>query len=336
MIANTTGDAGFGEYRAKMKENGKMRLRTAGIVMLLSGLLFGHGAWAKEPPVAKLVQVEGAVEYSRNGTRWIEVRGTKYLFEGYKIRTGRDGSGKLINQTSGKSQELGSNTEIEVRPESIFLVSGNLSPPEEEETSLFQSLLNKFAKAQRYTTVRRKATTSEEPGCDNKVRTIREVTVSPGYPDLVWRNACPEYSYRLVIDGQVVDVPAQSTSEMIRYSANDLKPGDHSYRVEVLDKDGTVYIPRNDSEFVLLTDKEEKPILETAKMLQDDIFMLTNYLEEQGLHIAAMDAYREYFLQNPEDNDMRPLLIRSYNDLKLSNLQESEARLYNAALAEDY
>ncbi len=97
-----------------------------------------------------------------------------------------------------------------------------------------------------------------------------------------------------------------------------------------------MYIPRNDSEFVLLTDKEEKPILETAKMLQDDIFMLTNYLEEQGLHIAAMDAYREYFLQNPEDNDMRPLLIRSYNDLKLSNLQESEARLYNAALAEDY
>jgi len=54
------------------------------------------------------------------------------------------------------------------------------------------------------------------------------------------------------------------------------------------------------------------------------------------MYVAAMDAYREYFQQNPDDNDMRPLLIQSYQDLKLSNLRESEARLYNAALEEDY
>jgi hypothetical protein len=54
------------------------------------------------------------------------------------------------------------------------------------------------------------------------------------------------------------------------------------------------------------------------------------------MYVAAMDAYREYFQQNPEDNDMRPLLIQSYQVLKLSNLRESEARLYNAGLEEDY
>ena len=54
------------------------------------------------------------------------------------------------------------------------------------------------------------------------------------------------------------------------------------------------------------------------------------------MYVAAMDAYREYFQQNPDDNDMLPLLIQSYQGLKLSNLRESEARLYNAALEEDY
>ena len=54
------------------------------------------------------------------------------------------------------------------------------------------------------------------------------------------------------------------------------------------------------------------------------------------MYVAAMDAYRDYFSENPDDNDMRPLLIQSYNDLKLTNLKQSEARLYNAVLEEDY
>ncbi|MFT7222404.1 MAG: hypothetical protein ACI8Z1_004030, partial [Candidatus Azotimanducaceae bacterium] len=218
------------------------------LVALTSGQLF-----AKEPPVAKLVQIEGEVEYSRNGTKWSPVRRTKYLFAGHHIRTGDDGSGKLISQSTGKSQDLGSNTTIQVEGDAIMVIAGSLSEPEEEETSLFQSLLNKFAKAQRYTTVRRSVSTGDDT-CDSKVRTIRNVTVTPSHADLVWRNACPEFSYKLVInDGAPIDVPAQSTSEMIRYSVASLKVGEHSYRVEVLDNDGTVYIPKKNSTFTLLS-----------------------------------------------------------------------------------
>jgi hypothetical protein len=54
------------------------------------------------------------------------------------------------------------------------------------------------------------------------------------------------------------------------------------------------------------------------------------------MYIAAMDTYREYFNENPDDNDMRPLLIQSYQDLKLSDLRVNEARLYNAMLEEDF
>ena len=314
-----------------------MRTLGAGVVIgLLLSALSGT-LYAKEPPVAKLVQIEGEVEYSRNGKHWSPVRRTKYLFSGYQIRTGEDGSGKLIDQNSGNSRELGSNTLIAISEGDVAVLEGSLTEPMEEETSLFQSLLNKFAKAQRYTTVRRSLNSADENACDNKVRTIREVTVSPSHSDLVWRNACPEYSYRLVIDGgAAIDVPAQSTSEMIRYSVADVAPGEHSYRVEVLDKDGTVYIPRDDSEFTVLTPAQEQEILSVLAQVEDDIFLTTNVLEDNGMHVAAMDAYRAYFLENPEDNDMRPLLIQSYQELKLSNLRESEARLYNAALEEDY
>ncbi len=315
-----------------------MKLKTIGIAVTVASLLLGlsQTTIAREPPVAKLVHIEGQVEYTRNDKRWNPVRRTKYLFPGYKIKTGADGSGKLINQQTGESQELGSNSEIEVTVDGILLVAGNLTEPQSESVSVFQSLINKFAKAQRYTTVRRSLTSSDDKVCDNKVRTIRNVSLSTAHPDLVWRNACPEFSYRLIIDGNATEVSAQSTSEMIRYSVSGVKPGEHSYRVEVLDRDGTVYIPRKESKFVWVSRKDEKEMVAALDTLSDDVFMQTNYLEEKGMYVAAMDAYRDYFGENPDDNDMRPLLIQSYNDLKLTNLKQSEARLYNAALEEDY
>jgi hypothetical protein len=315
----------------------EMKLKLIGILGICVSLLFGMSVSvvAKEPPVAKLVQVTGIVEYSRNGTDWRKVRRTKYLFAGYHIKTGDDSSGKLIDQKTGMAQTLGASSQIEVGPDKIQLVAGSLSEPKAQSGSIFQGLSNKFAKAQRYTTVRR-SVSKEEVGCNPKVRTIRKVAVSSQYPDLVWRNACPEYSYRLVIDDRSIDVPAQSTAEMIRYEVSDVKPGVHIYRVEVLDIDGVVYIPKKDSAFRVMSKSEEKKLKSQTKKVADDVFVLTDVLEANEMFVAAMDAYRVHFQENPDDNDMRPLLIKSYNDLKLSNLKESEARLYNASLEEDY
>lgn len=314
----------------------EMKLKLIGILGLCASLFLGMSVSvvAKEPPVAKLVQVVGSVEYSRNGTTWRKVRRTKYLFAGYHIKTAKNSSGKLISQKNGMVQTLGANSQIEVHKDKIQLIAGSLSEPKAQSGSIFQGLSNKFARAQRYTTVRRGVT--KEAPCNPKVRTIRKVTLSSEHPDLVWRNACPEYSYRLVIDDRSINVPAQSTAEMIRYKVRDVKPGDHTYRVEVLDIDGVVYIPRKDSAFSVMSKSEEKKLKSQTKALTDDVFVLTDVLEANGMFVAAMDAYREHFLENPDDNDMRPLLIKSYNDLKLSNLKDSEARLYNASLEEDY
>ena len=315
-----------------------MKFKTFSNAVLMAMMLLGLSMTAsgREPPVAKLVQIEGAVEYSRNGTDWRPVTRTKYLFSGYQIKTGGDGGGKLIDQESGMSQDLGPNSEILVEESSVALVSGSLTEPKQESATIFEGLSTKFATAQRYTTVRRSVTKHDEPACDNKVRTIKDVTLSPSHPDLVWRNACPEYSYKLIIDGNAVDIAAQSTSEMIRYAVTDMAPGEYSYRVEVLDKDGTVYIPRSDSSFTLVDASQEKKIMKDLEAAGDDSFVKSGILEQKNMYIAAMDSYREYFAENPDDNDMRPLLIQSYQDLKLSNLRESEARLYNAALEEGF
>ena len=95
-------------------------------------------------------------------------------------------------------------------------------------------------------------------------------------------------------------------------------------------------MPAKESKFEVLSESDEEKLFAVLEQIGDDIFLETNLLEEQGMYVAAMDAYREYFDENPDDNDMRPLLIQSYQSLKLSNLREREARLYNAALEEDY
>ena len=312
-----------------------MNFKLFGVGIVLMSLLMGFNSpsEAREPPVAKLVQVTGSVEFSRNGTSWRPVKRTKYLFAGYQIKTGEDGGSKLINQTTGMTQDLGANSELSVTDTGIALISGSLSEPIEDSSTIFQGLSNKFAKAQRYTTVRRSVIKTDDQVCDSKVRTIRSVAVSSSHPELVWRNACPEYSYRLVIDGdQIHDVSAASNAEMMRFSVEGASEGEHTYRVEVLDIDGTVYIPRNDSKFTWISDDLEAKILANIGVHGDDAFMVTNMLETNEMHIAAMDIYRDYFTENPDDNDMRPLLIQSYQGLKLSNLRKNEARLYNAYL----
>jgi hypothetical protein len=314
-----------------------MKLKSFGNALFMTLLLLGLSTTAagREPPVAKMVQIQGAVEYSRNGTSWRPIRRTKYLFSGFQIKTGADGSGKLINQVTGMSQDMGPNTEITIGEGDIALVAGSLSEPKQESASIFEGLSNKFAKAQRYTTVRR-GSKPDDGSCDNKVRTVKAVTVSPSHPDLVWRNACPEFSYKLIVDGETFEIPAQSTSEMIRFSVADVTPGDHTYRVEVLDNDGTVYIPRKDSNFTMIDSSAEEQIMNKVSAAGDDVFVKSGILEGANMQVAAMDNYRGYFAENPDDNDMRPLLIQSYQDLKLSNLRENEARLYNASLEEDF
>ena len=56
-----------------------MKLKSMGVVLMLFSFVLGASSplMAREAPVAKLVQVEGDVAYSRSGDNWRPVRRTK-------------------------------------------------------------------------------------------------------------------------------------------------------------------------------------------------------------------------------------------------------------------
>ncbi len=299
-------------------------------------------------PVLKLMAPEGEVEYSLDGTAWRDAPRIKYLFDGYMVRTGKGSSARLVNQESGTIQTLAAESKVEIMDRGVVVHQGSLSKPRNDDTSIWQSILKKFSVAQKYTTVRR-----APGGCDPKVLTASTLTVSSAYPDLVWRNACPEYRYRLLIQPApqrktarnngmtnpepvvvTIEIPPQATSEMIRYSLADLKPATYQYRVQVLDNDGVIFSPRNGSEVTVLDDGLEAELGEALASAEGDILMQTQILVDRGLLVASMDLLRAYFDEFPRENDLRPLLAEAYARLRLESLRQAESRLYFALMAE--
>ncbi|MBF0145138.1 MAG: hypothetical protein HQL84_04235 [Magnetococcales bacterium] len=298
------------------------------LLMAVFVLGLASQALALAPPVAMLTQVKGTVEISKD-KEWKKVTANKFIFEGTKIRTGADGSASIVNQTTNTSQNLAANSEVEVTTAAIKVVSGTLSEPQKAGDSVLASMNQRFEQAQRYTTVRRSVDKKDK---EPKLTTAREITLTEAHPDLVWSNMGEEFSYRLIIDEKGVEVPASKES-MIRYKVSGLTPGAHKYRVEVV-KDGvSVFSPKGDRTLTWLggaaLDEFNKKLGELKAAAPGDEFLIANFLDEKGLTVAAMDMYRKYFKDNPDEVDMFPLLIKTYHDLKLDGLKKEAALEYN-------
>ena len=69
-----------------------MNQKITALLSLIVFLTLGNATKASDPPVAKLVEPQGNVEYRRGTSDWKVVKRTKYLFEGYAVRTGEDRS----------------------------------------------------------------------------------------------------------------------------------------------------------------------------------------------------------------------------------------------------
>ena len=57
-------------------------------------------------------------------------------------------------------------------------------------------------------------------------------------------------------------------------------------------------------------------------------------LEQHGLLVPAMDAYRAYFEVYPDDIEMKPLFIANLQALQLMTEKTAEAQEYNDFIAE--
>lgn len=294
------------------------------------GVMMSVGtAMAGDPPVGMLIQAQGAVEFSRDGAQWSPVTRNKMLFAGDMIRTGADGSAKFVSQADNTARTIAPGSTVKTEAGGPKAVSGSVSGPEAVGGDLVAGLGNRFAEAQRYTTVRRAAKDAQG---EAKVETAPSVKLSASFPSLVWGAAGPGLGYTLAIDGKSQPVVAVS-GDVVRAQVTGLTPGQHTYKVSAVDSSGKVVAEGKESAITWLSDADDKAIADgLAKIKQaapGDDFAIGSYLDDKGMTVAAMDHYRQYFAAYPEDNDMRPLLIKAYNDLKLKEMKTAEAELYN-------
>jgi len=187
-----------------------------------------------------------------------------------------------------------------------------------------------FMNALRYKIVQRSVSSAH---ANLNLKTAKNVKISRKYPDLVWQNIGPEYSYRLIIDQQYFEISVDKNASIVRFTTPELESGPHKYMVQVLKDGQVVYHPPKTQTLYVLSDQEQTDLLEEKQFIEEinpeNRFLLANYMEEKGLIVVAMDEYRRFFELNPEENQMRPYLIKIYNDLKLKELKLSEIEKYN-------
>lgn len=303
------------------------------VVTGAAGLGLSTSVFAADPPVALLIQSVGTIEYSHDGTNWTPVRRNRYLFAGDRLRTGDTGGGSLIDQATNTVQRLAANSQVEIAGTTVRLVSGQLSPPEPAVGDLSAGLGNRFIEAQRYTTVRRSLSPATET---IHLRLPNQVTLSQAFPELVWSGLGADYSYQLLIDGTVYPVAA-SADPIIRVRVPNLSPGAHLFSVDILMGGQSVARSEDEGTILWLSSAENAALVEKIAGLRavapGDDFIVANLLDQKGVSVAAMDLYRHYFDVYPDDNEMRPLLIRIYHQLKLSDHKQQELLIYQQKAA---
>jgi hypothetical protein len=298
------------------------------VSLLLTASWLASDSFGAAPPVALLIQVNGTVEYSRDGETWKPVTRNKYLFAGDKIRTGADGFGKVVDQANSTSQGIAAGSQIEVDGTAIKVVSGKLSDQEAVSGDLLAGLGNRFAEAQRYTTVRRGA----KKAGDIKLRVPQDVGLSPTYPELAWQSFGKQYSFVLTIGG-TSHVVAGVDGEIVRFRVPDLSPGRHAFTVTVTEDGKQVAEADKEGSVIWLSAAADQAIAASISSIREidpkDDFAVASLLDEKGMAVAALDLYRRYFDENQDEHELRPLLIRAYGRLKLDELRQKEALTYN-------
>lgn len=303
------------------------------VLFLVNSFIGLNGLYAgKKDPVAVLYQVKGDVQYTRNGKKWKKVRRNKFLFSGYQIKTGPNGSGMITNQKTGKNLSLEPNSIIAIHPEGLNVIEGKLGPSV-ESSKLMSGLMKRFTKSQSYTTVRRAA--KKKTG---KMKTVRDIVLSKKYPYLIWENQGAEYKYILSIGEDVYQIPA-SSEEIVQVK---IKPftGKRQYKLEAQKNGKTILslkqYKRNNYNIRFLSQRQqntlEKELQAISENYPQNTFMLGSLYEKKKIWVAAMDHYKKYLNDNPEEIEMTPYLFKVYKKLKLEKVWKEELAQYKDAL----
>jgi hypothetical protein len=278
-------------------------------------------------PAGVLFNVQGLVEYSKDGTKWKKVRRNKFLFSGYQIRTGPDATGNLLSQKSGENFKLSSGALVKITDAEFETVQGSMEP-DETAGALTQALMKKFSKAQSYTTVRR------APKKDLDLQAAREIVLCDSYPNIAWPNQGENLSYRIEVGEVQYDVPATG-DPIVQVQIKPFK-GEQDYVIHVLENGEIIsslqpYQKRGEEkkhQLIWMDDDKSKALLTAVSEIEsnfpDNYFMLGGVFEEEKMWVAALDQYQKYLAENPDEIEMKPYLFRVYKKLMLKDLYTKE------------
>ncbi len=309
-----------------------MKKRLFIVILIITFCLPGSLLAAKiKDPVGVLFNVQGLVEYSKDGIKWKKVRRNKFLFSGYQIKTGSDATGNVLSQKSGENFKISSGALIKVTNAKFEAVQGTLEP-DATAGALTKALMKKFSKAQSYTTVRR------APNKKLDLEATREIVLCDSYPTIVWPNQGEDLSYRLDVGGIQYDVPAIS-DPIVRVQVKPFK-GEQDYVIHVLENGEIIsslqpYRKRGEDkkhQLIWMDEVKSKALLKAVNEIEsnfpDNYFMLGGVFEKEKMWVAALDQYQKYLAENPDEIEMKPYLFRVYKKLMLKDIYSKELQAF--------
>ena len=283
---------------------------------------------ASKDPVGVLFQTKGTVEYTKKGKKWKKVRRNKFLFKGYQVRTGPDSSGKITVQATGASHEIAPNSLVQITKKGLVAKKGSISEVSSSGT-LVSGLMKKFSRSQSYTTVRRSHKKKKL-----KVEAATDLTLTDEHPYMVWPNVGSDMDYKLSIGDRVYEVPA-SSGEMVKFKIQPFD-GERKFIIEAI-KDGKTVAtlkPRkvrgklrpNAAKWLSGSEKAEyeKALKAIQETYGEASFLLGGFYERQNMWVAAMELYKQYLAENPDEIEMTPYLFRVYKKLRLTDIYKKE------------
>jgi len=276
-----------------------------------------------KPPAFLLIKAEGTVEYCKAQKKWKRIRRNKFLFDNYQVRTLQNSSCQLIDEKNQKSYVLQENSQIKISNNKIVTINGQVS--EGQKPGHFENYWEKkFTKVQEYTAALRTKMNK------NIKLIIKDIVLSNDFPEIVWENQGSEYSYRLHINKKIYQVGGVE-GRIVRYIPKRLPAGKYSYQVEVVDEFEDIICASQKKSLIWLPEKDSQNIVDRIREIDTQLnnsFIVANYLEDVGLNVPAMDYYKRYFSNNPNENEMRPYLINIYRKLGLKALRNAECKRY--------
>ena len=256
-----------------------------------------------------LLKPRGDVQYF-DGKKWRTIKNDKFLFNKYAVKTGVDGSCKIISLKNGTYNAIDNESEVVIKDSNICVVKGNVGKLKPVGIML-AGLSRKYASA------------LEDHYQTRSVSfdVTKNIILSKNYSDLVWDNLGEDYNYQLNINNKVYNIPS-SKGKIIRYTVKGLKPGRFQYSVDVL-KDGQIFQSSPRDNYITWFSRSDMNDLNKdinpIRHLQNDFLMASAY-EEIGLKVAAMDFYHAYFKNKEHDDEMKQVLVNVYKELNLNNL----------------